>query len=159
MALADQVKLEVKVDTLIQLTDVDNTGITSINDTHLTKVSSSVSADFELYVGVVYDNDNLIHQARCIVGVMFRLKVLKDDTDEARKEYFLWTQDLWDKVRPTIGANRRITPKSNSTLTPADETTGGEIRRPDFDPNSSFDSVKPGLRGNTGGGRGTIRRR
>lgn len=144
MSLIEEVKKRIPAQRLIQLTNTDNTNASTIDDDVLELACDDTSKNFTEAVGVDYDNDNPTHLANIVDGVLITLMKWAERWNKAMQEM----EDRWyeklNKLRLSIGGNVRLSPQTNSQLTPSDDKRGQTITtvRPDFD-SSKFDSLKP----------------
>ena len=140
MALEDRVKERVPEQRLINLTN-DKRGVTTIDNAILGFAARDTEADLEIFAGVAFDETDKRIVVLAVEGVILHLLKFKG---ESRFEVKLdaWRTNLNERLRLVTG-NNRIKPKTSSRLTPAVEAPGGEIVRPFFDAESSFDDVIP----------------
>ncbi len=147
MALVDEVKSRFPTEKLVQLTNVDSTDATTINEARLLLAATDVEGDFRTLAGVVYSNADARHVSFATTGVVRKLQVWKLET-AADEMHEAWQKSIHDVLRLVTG-NDRIRPKSSSELTPSKEAPGGIKVRPHFDVETSHLGLIPGSREGT----------
>ena len=133
MALKDEVKARFSVQQLANLTNPQNSGISTIDDTRLDKAVADTQADIEIYAGVVYNNADARHVATAIIGVQEYLRMNTGQVSAA-DSHEKWQNRVRDLGRVT--GRDRILPETNSTLVPSPEI--GYPSRPYFDTPNFF---------------------
>jgi hypothetical protein len=144
MALVDEVKSRFPTEKLIQLTNVDSTDATTIDDARLLLAATDVEGDFRTLAGILYNNADARHVSFATTGVIRKLQVWKLET-AADEMHEAWQKSIHDVLRLVTG-NDRIRPKSSSELTPAKEAPGGIKVRPHFDVEESHLGLIPDSR-------------
>lgn len=140
MTLISNVQSRIPSGRLIELTN-DDTSDTTVNATVLGLAADDIEAMFQILGVGTYDDTDARHVAEAVPGVVLLLRLWKGQaTDE---DFENWKKNVMDKLRKVTG-NNRISPKSSSKETPADEAPDGQEIRPDFDIHSSFDQYTPG---------------
>lgn len=140
MALIDRVKARVPAEILKQLTQKDDRQPSTIDDTVLGLAIDDVVADFAVYSGVTYDNDDARHVAFAVPGVLHRLRFNQGRTKDATEKLEGWWRSLDEHLRLVTG-NDRLHFKSTSALTPSEEAPNGATVRPYFDERVTDDVV------------------
>lgn len=132
MALTDEVQNRYGTQYLIELTNPANSGEITIDTDRLDNSIKDVQAFFEIYAGVVYDNDNSHHVATGVEGVETFLIMYKsraaDRRNKLRNEFIERLKDM-----SKVGARDKVTPTTSSELTPSDENPHNKTVRPLFD--------------------------
>lgn len=141
MTLKSNFELRIPLDRRVQLTNPDDPDATTQNDTLLDEVVKDVIGEFETLGVGVYDDTDARMVAAAIEGVEVKLQVYKGD-NPARERHEAWRKYMEDKLR-LVTNNNRIKPRSTSAKTPAKESPGGELVRPLFDVNETFDDLIP----------------
>ncbi len=135
--LEADVTARVSAQRLVELTNVNSIGASTADAAVLSAAVTDVQADFRIYAGVVYDEDDPRHVSVGIDGVLLKLQFFQNNS---REEYQRWIEERLTPLR-NVTNNDRVTPRTKSTLQPAPEKAG--IQRPHFDPNSSFENTTP----------------
>lgn len=118
---------------LVQLTnDRDAKGATTIDTVRQDHAIDDMKVDFKTYVQTVFVDTNDDHIRLGVRGVEIILQIYKG-TAKISDLHKTWTEQL--KAFARIGPRARLIPETTSELTPADEITSGEIKRPDSDIN------------------------
>jgi len=150
MSLADRVTESMTTARLTELTCGDTTGSTTPDITILGLACTDAEAEFALYVGSAYDEDDAAHVSLAVQGVVLILARYaggRDLTDEYQRAWDRWVASC--KTLGAAGARARIVPATNSLLTPSTEVESGETVRPDFD-REFFADRTPGATSNDG---------
>lgn len=133
MALTDRVTARLSSQRLIELTNPDNAGASSVDTTRLGYAATDTMADFEIYAGVEYDDDDERHVAVGIDGVVFHLA--RNAGLVAPEIEQRWHQRL-EALGKVTGRNR-VTPVTSSNLQASRESTASSPVRPIFDPENT----------------------
>lgn len=141
MPLTTEVQNRYRTQFLIELTNPNDRGATTVNLAALQEASDDVEADLEVHAGTAYDNNDARHVSAAVRGVVKRLQVYQGKAPD--RDITNWQQSLRDGLRLVTG-NNRVRPRSSSNLTPAEEAPGGQIVRPFFDPETAFGDLIPG---------------
>lgn len=146
MALTDlalAVSERISSDRLIQLTNPDSKNASTINETKITIAATDTKSKFKILTGVDYDNTNTDHIAFAVEGVIILLmKWAGRETSTVEAMISEWESKL-GQFRLTAGGNKRLSPTTDSQLTPTKDKRGRDIIvRPDFD-STRFDNIKP----------------
>lgn len=144
MPLIDDVKSRIPVKRLVQLTNADDTTATTINDTVLQNACDDAEDIFTVRVGVLYDNSKPFYLAHIIDGVLVCLMKRVERGNQAAQDMAEQWYDQLAILRQTIGGNLRLSPATDSEMTPSKDKRGvtTSIVRPAFDP-AKFDSLRP----------------
>jgi hypothetical protein len=144
MALIDEVKKRVSAQRLIELTNPDEPNAATINDTILGYAINDTKAAFKTFVGVTCDDNDATHIAYAVDGVVIFLMTRAERWNNATREAEEKWYDKLDTLRLTVGGNIRLSPQTDSEMTPSKDKRGVSttIVRPSFDP-SKFDSIRP----------------
>lgn len=142
MALSDRAIARYSLDALLKLSNPDTTA-TAVNDTtRIGLAQEDALAEFEVMVGMIYDNDNAKH---IMAGVqLFILKLM--EYGAAPGKVLEAQRDRVEKLLENLGnvtARDRVEPKSSSQRTPSDENPSDTEMRPDFD-DQYFADLIPG---------------
>lgn len=100
-----------------------NSSATSPNTTLEGLAATDASADFQVLCGISYDDTVAIHVAAAVPLVIGRLKLYNGQSTDEQYEKIMNRMEKW--YRLVLGRNR-ITPQSDSTLSPTTETSGGK---------------------------------
>lgn len=120
MALADEVANRWSSQILINASNPQNSGATTLDTTRRDSAVSDVQAAFKIYAGAAYDNTADTHIMVATEGVLIRLLVL---TGQASREIWeTWKKEL--RSLSLIDARDRISPSTDSVLTPTGEDVG-----------------------------------
>jgi hypothetical protein len=144
MALIDEVKSRVSTQKLVELTNKDVRGATTINNTTLGFACTDAESTFKIRVGVTFVLANADHLAHIVEGVIIYLMKRTERWNRATQD----AEDAWletlDALRVTIGGNLRLMPETNSEMIASTDKRGVSttIVRPDFDP-TKFDTIRP----------------
>lgn len=140
MALETHVTDRYGAEYIVNLTNPFLPGATAIDAGRLTEAADDVKAEFEIYVGVVYDDTNALHIATAVPCVVDKLIMYTGQGDTRQLEEKCIERM---KALARVTARDRIMPTTNSQLTQSKEQVGTEIVRPDFD-RPRFDDLTPG---------------
>ena len=97
-----------------------NSTATTPDTTRETLAAADAGADFSAICGVTYDSTNATHVTAGVTLVAARLLVY---TGQASMEFYDSVLKRLETYKLVLGRNR-ITPTTNSTLTPTEETLG-----------------------------------
>jgi len=131
VGLSDRVQDRVSAQRLIHLTNPDVAGASTLDAGRLAAAVEDAEAEFEVRVGVAYDDTDARHVAAAVPGVVALLNE-RAGTKGAGEMVERWNSAL-DRLRRVTGSDR-ITPRTNSVLIPTPEDEGRSTpARPDFD--------------------------
>ncbi len=131
---------------LVELTNPQDRGATTINTTLLGFAADDVDGLFDVYAGVAYDDSDAQHIAVAVEGVIaFLLRRTGQSTADARIS--TWVSTMRDLSR-TEGRNR-VTPDSTTRMQPSADNRLTATPRPAFD-DRRFDSFLPNSPGSGG---------
>lgn len=140
--LATAVQARYSEDTLISLTRQKDSATSGINTTVLELACTDITAEFEVYVGKVFDSANAKHLTVACMGVLAKLKSWsRESPDASADEWDRWTKIARDLSKVT--GRDRVSWTTTSQLTPSEEAPDGEEVRPAFDADA-FDGYAPG---------------
>jgi hypothetical protein len=128
MTLATEVQARVPSAVLVALTNPRSPDATSINSTTLAQACTSIEAFLGTYAQETYDGTVPIHLEVAIKGVVGLLRLWGAGYYEGDKAFWEDFKSDCEAIAKTR-ARARITPTTNSDLTPSDENaTGAEMR-------------------------------
>ena len=147
MTLAANVQTRYGAQFLVNLTNPADPSATSVNTTVLDAAADDTEADFVIYSGVTYDETPATnplaaqHVAVGVEGVVAKL-ALRTGTGgnyarTAHDDFIARLRDL-----ALVAGRDRISPRTDSQLTPTPERVGSEVVRPTFD-SPRFDDLIP----------------
>lgn len=130
MALADDVALRIPAAALLRLTNPEG-GLTptSQDSTKLAQACSSIEAYFARDAEETYDGTVAIHLEVAVRGVVGLLKEWGAGNHVGSKDFWDGFREECVRVKNTR-SRARITPTTNSQLTPSEENPSGEEKRP-----------------------------
>ncbi|ANS05699.1 hypothetical protein [uncultured Mediterranean phage] len=140
MALVDEVATRFSTELRRQMTRNDDT-TNSIDTAKLQILCDDAEEEFEVLVGVEYDNDDRRH----IVAI---LDLVKLKAWEYGATADISAEKLQDRVRQKledlgrVTARDRVAPKSQSQLEPSEEVTDNRTVKPHFD-SEFFEDIIP----------------
>lgn len=122
-----------------QLSNADNTGGGSQNNTVVDAACVRVASWIRIWAGLVYDDDDERHQTVAVDGITVILQKQNGAAEKggAWKDWKFAVKDL-----ALVTSRNRVKPSTSSKLTPTPEVQNGEIVRPDFD-RPKFDREVP----------------
>lgn len=120
MALSDDVQSRVPPQLLIELTNPRDDTATSIGSTLLTQAATSVTYRFQMYAQETYSSTNNYHVELAVHGVVGLLRLWGSGSWGQSREFWEWFKTECEAYRD-IGPRARITPTTNSPLTPSNE--------------------------------------
>ncbi len=106
---------------LINASNPQNSGQTSIDTTRLANAETDVQAAFKVLSGVAYDDTDDRHVLYATEGVLVRLLVLTGQT--ALSDWRDWKRSLKRELAPVTGRDRIIM-SSRSKFRPTEEAAG-----------------------------------
>lgn len=132
MALKTRVTTRYSADAILKISNPDAASASVNDDARLDLAVLDAEAEFEVMVGVVYDDTDAKHQMAAVQLVVLKLmeygsvpsKVLEGQRDRVEK--------LLERLGE-VTARDRVEPKSSSQLTPSDENPSSTEVRPAFD--------------------------
>ncbi len=131
---------------ILNWSNVDAAAALANNAAILDEIEDSAEAEFELMVGLTYDDTLTLHRHPAMICFQVVAREYGGaGGKEARAVRVDW-EKLAKHLRTRIGSEARILPKSTSVLTPSSEQIGTEIVRPDADL-PRFDDLIPDQRG------------
>lgn len=134
MALADRVTARISNRDLVSLTNLgEPASVATVNTTRLAAACTDAEGTFEVHVGAAYDDGDSKHYSAATKAAVWHLYCGTLAHDEARERAYQEFLREAEQLAKTIGGRGRITPRTNSQLTPSDETPHGIEVRPDFD--------------------------
>lgn len=95
---------------------------TTVDSTRETNAAADAQADFETICGVTYSSSNTVHVSAAVPLVYYKLMVL---TGQASGEWYDKQLERLEKWYRLVLGRNRITPTTNSKLTPTEETANG----------------------------------
>ena len=122
------------------VTNPQNPNATSTNTTLLANAATDVDALFEVYSGVEYDDDNQLHIAVAVDGVISFL-LQRTGQSAARERMDAWITAM--RALSRVEGRNRLTPDSSTKMVPSKDDRLTATPRPAFD-DRHFDSVLPG---------------
>jgi hypothetical protein len=139
----DNVKLQYSTTLLRTLTNPDQQGAATINDTIGNLAGAQAVSEFGITVGISYDPTQPTHNFAIYELVIFILQTWANKLGEsaAKREELVYKR--LERLAKTT-ARARITPTTSSPDQPTDDTRGGTISNPlpEFDV-SKFDTTTP----------------
>jgi hypothetical protein len=142
VALVDRVQERFSTPLLVQLTNVETPGATTVNAVYLARLCDDAEAEFADRVGQTYDETIRSHvKCACMI-----VKMLACEYGAAADEAMETLRERVEKLCQSVAevrARDRVSPTSSSHLTPSDEVTGTSQVKPKFD-DSEFDDLIPG---------------
>lgn len=133
-----------------QLSNADNTGGSTQNDTVVDAACRRAKAYIRIYAGLDYDADPSYDDDDRIwtVAVDGVVKILQRQNGALEKNdsWRDWVAQVKDLA--SVTTRNRVKPQTNSKLTPTPEVRNGETVRPDFD-RSKFNKAVPDNNDNT----------
>lgn len=144
MALIDEVRSRYSTEILVSVSNPQASSATTEDTTRSALAVLDVGARFKMQ-GITYDNTVDTHVMVATQGVIARLMVMTAQPG-ASEEWKEFTDNL--KTLAETTSRDRITPSTDSVLTPTPDTSGST---PSFD-TPKFDDYKPS---DSGGGAGT----
>jgi hypothetical protein len=140
MTLSTEVQARYPSQLLVNITNPMETTATTVNTTTLNAAATDVEADFEIVAGVEYDGTDARHVAVAVEGVIAKLlrRTGTSQYEEREKDYNFRLRDL-----AKVTGRDRITPESDSEVSPAVDSPSGVEVKPAFD-NEIFDQIIPG---------------
>lgn len=129
MALSDEVTSRLSSRRLIELTNPDTPGATTVDSTRLGLACTDTQADFEIHAGTAYDGTKATHVATAIDGVIYHLSKSGDARVQAEVDK-RWLARL-DALSLVTGRNR-IAPSTTSEVVPVSEVIEGATARADL---------------------------
>jgi hypothetical protein len=132
-----------------QLSNADDTGSLSQNDTVVDRACVRVKAFIRIFAGLDYDaadgdNDERIWTV-AVDGVTVLLQ-RQNGAAERKEQFAEWKLLVKDLAKVT--SRNRVKPTTSSKLTPTPEVQSGQIVRPDFD-RPKFNRAVPDNNGDT----------
>lgn len=119
--LSADVQARYSAQILIEASNPQNSGQTTLDSTRFDNAVTDVQAWFEVKVGTEYDSTVDTHVAVAVEGVVLRLQVLTGQAPVERWEEWK-TSELWALAQVT--GRDRIKPQSDSLLTNTQDTAG-----------------------------------
>jgi len=107
----------------VNASNPQSSAATTVDSTRETNAAADAQADFEAICGVTYSSSNTIHVSAGVPLVFHKLLVYTAQADQA--QYDAQLKRLETYYRLVLGRNR-ITPTTDSTLTPSTETAGSK---------------------------------
>lgn len=104
---------------LINASNPQSSGATSVDSTRLSLAATDVSAVFEVLCGVEYDDSNALHVLYGVEGVLVRLLLMTGQT--TIEAWDKWKSSLKDELALVTGRDR-IPPTTDSLLSPTEDT-------------------------------------
>ena len=124
---------------LVELTNPQNRGATTVNTTILDNASADVDALFDVYSGVEYDDTDAQHIAVAVEGVIAFL-MRRTGQSAAESRITAWVSSMRDLSR--IEGRNRVTPDSTTRMQPSADDRLTSTPRPAFD-DRRFDPFLP----------------
>jgi len=134
MALSDELTNRLSTQKLVDLTNPDTTGATTVDTTRRDAAIADVEGEFRTIAGVVYDNTDNRHVKIAVKGVVL---YLRSYAKNAKVNFDGFEKEL--KALRKVTANNRLLPKTNSVKTVKQDIA--KVR--DFDLNSEFRNIIP----------------
>lgn len=123
---------------LRNLTNHDDKDAATVNTTRLTQASAAAESQFPVYAGVAYDDTDDSHINAGVSGTIAYLKRWSTGGTTGEAGLSEFREEL--KAIGRVSARKRITPITDSLLTPSTPSTTSGVVRPDFD-REQFDGI------------------
>lgn len=131
MSLVSQVQGRYSTAALLQLTNPDDPDAVTSSVTKLTYAAADIEAEFEVRAGVEYDDNEAIHVAACVEGVI-ALLTWRVGTKGGEALVEAWRKRVDVAFGKVLGRDV-IFPGTNSLMQPTVPGANGETVRPPFD--------------------------
>lgn len=118
MALINDYQARFSTQERVNLSNPQNSTATSVDSTRETNAAEDARGDFEAVCGVTYDSSNRIHVSASVPLVAQKLLVYTGRASQEDYDKFL---DRLDKYYRLVLGRDRITPTTNSQLSPTAE--------------------------------------
>ena len=138
MALSDRVTERFSAQFMVSITNPDDQDAASINTTLLGYAATDVEADFKVYAGIEYDETEDTHVSVAVQGVILKLQNRRSQGEPRSDDN--WIERL--KALAMVTARDRISPVTDSILSPSDRSDETTPIRPIFDPDN-FEDITP----------------
>lgn len=140
----DTIKITYDAQLLRTLTNSNNPGQSSINDTIGNKAASFAREEFACEVGVTYDSTIVSHNMAIFELVIYILQTWANKLGESADKRRELVYGRLKQLSKTRGGRKRVTVATSSPDDPTDDTRGGTIPnpKPEFDV-SRFDQTTP----------------
>lgn len=140
----DTVKTIYDAQLLRTLTNSNNPGASSINDTIGNLAGSYATEEFAVTVGVSYDNTITSHKWAICELVIFILQTWANKLGDSAAKREKIVYDRLKRLSETVGGRPRVTATTSSPDVPTDDTRGGTISNPKpWSDVSHFDQITP----------------
>ncbi len=141
MALLARVTARYSAEFVLNLSNPDSAAATSNDTTRLGLLVEDAEAEFELFAGVEYDDDDALHRSFAVEAVIVLAQERGGrNVEEARASRKEWERKM-EELRTRVGCEDRIEPATTVESYPSDEQTGVNTLRPEFDIPAFNDSV------------------
>lgn len=134
MALTDKVTARYSAQRLVEVTNPGVPAALAIDAARLAAAAADATGDFLRIVGIAYDDANAVHIGPAVRRTYARLLEYMDPAGEFAKNMIADTREELSALRGQVGVGVRLTPVTDSVLTPSrPDTSSGDTVRPDFD--------------------------